>query len=158
MGGALVGVCWNWRNEQCNCWKTSRIYIFLSNFGESTFWQMRPPRTQISLRIRAVWSEFVLSAWRNFVPLAIQKAPIEDSDQTAQMRRLIIFAGRTVLRNVFWYVQLIFMLCVPHVLQWYMAKTGLHYMRDLQHFPVFLRTFQFAFTSSNVLLNMSSNA
>ena len=34
---------------------------------------MRPTKTQISLRIRAVWSESSLSEWRNFAPLAIQK-------------------------------------------------------------------------------------
>ena len=64
-----------------------------------TFWYVRPTKTQISLRIRAVWSESSLSAWRNFASLAIQKAPSEDSDQTARMRRLIrIFAGRTCLK------------------------------------------------------------
>ena len=31
-----------------------------------------PTKTQISLRIRAVWSESSSSAWRNFAPLAIQ--------------------------------------------------------------------------------------
>ena len=37
-----------------------------------------------------------LSAWRNFASLAIQNPPSEDSDQTAQMRRLIwIFSVRT---------------------------------------------------------------
>ena len=30
-----------------------------------------------------------LSAWRNFAPLAIQNVPTEDSDQPAQMCRLI---------------------------------------------------------------------
>ena len=61
-----------------------------------TFWHVRPTQTQIRLRIRAVWSESSLSAWRNFASLAIQNAPSEDSDQTAWMRRLIwIFARRT---------------------------------------------------------------
>ena len=57
---------------------------------------LRLTETQISLRIRAVWAEPSLAAWRNFESLAIQKSPREDSDQTARMRRLIwIFAGRT---------------------------------------------------------------
>ena len=61
-----------------------------------TFWHVRPMKTQISLRIRAVWSESSLSAWRNLVSLAIRNALCEDSDQTARMRRLIwIFAGRS---------------------------------------------------------------
>ena len=64
--------------------------------SENVPWTMRPTKTQISLRARAVWSESSLSAWRNVAPLAIQNAPGEDSDQTARMRRLIwIFAGRT---------------------------------------------------------------
>ena len=61
-----------------------------------TFWHMRPANSQISLRMLAVWSESSLSAWRNVAFLVIQKAPSEDSGQTARMRRLIwIFAGRT---------------------------------------------------------------
>ena len=34
-------------------------------------WHVRPTKTQISLRIRAVWSESSLSARRNFASLAI---------------------------------------------------------------------------------------
>ena len=67
-----------------------------------TFWHVRPTKTQISLRIRAVWSDSLLSALRNFVSLAIQNAPNEDSDQPARMRRLIwIFLGRTCLKGRF---------------------------------------------------------
>ena len=44
---------------------------------------MRPTKTQISLHIDALWSESSSSARRNFAYLAIQKAPSEDSDQTA---------------------------------------------------------------------------
>ena len=47
--------------------------------------------TQISLRLRPVWSESSLSAWRNLASLAIQNAPSEDSDQTA--RRIIFTFG-----------------------------------------------------------------
>ena len=63
---------------------------------------MRPAKTQISLRIRAVWLESLLSAWRKFASLAIQKCARKDSDQTARMRRLIwIFAGRTCRKTRF---------------------------------------------------------
>ena len=41
---------------------------------------------QISLRIRAVWSESSLSAWKTFEPFAIQNAYKEYSDYTAQIR------------------------------------------------------------------------
>ena len=57
---------------------------------------LRPAKTQINLRIRAVWSESLLSAWRRFGPLVINRARSEDIDQTARMRRLFwVFARRT---------------------------------------------------------------
>ena len=60
------------------------------------FERMRPVKTQISLRICAVWSESSLPAWRNVTSYAIRNAPSADSDQTSRMRRLIwIFAWRT---------------------------------------------------------------
>ena len=66
------------------------------NVKKRTFRHVRPTNTQISLRIRAVWSESSWSAWRNVTALSIQNAPSGDSDQTARRRRLIwIFAGRT---------------------------------------------------------------
>ena len=74
----------------CLCHEMSR------NERKHTFWHVRQTNTQISLRIRAVWSESSLSAWSNFASLAIRNAPSEDSDQAARMRRLIwIFAWRT---------------------------------------------------------------
>ena len=61
------------------------------NVQKRAFSYVRPTKTQISLRMRAVWSESSLSA--SFVN---QNASSEDSDQTARMRRLIwINAGRT---------------------------------------------------------------
>ena len=59
------------------------------NVRKHTFWHVRQTKTQISLRIPAVWLESSFSAWRNFAFLAIQSASSEDSDQTAQMRKLI---------------------------------------------------------------------
>ena len=49
-----------------------------------TFWHVCPTKTQISLRIRTVWSESLLWAWRNIASLAIQNTPREDSDQTVR--------------------------------------------------------------------------
>ena len=61
-----------------------------------TKWHVRTAKTQISLGIRPVWSESLLSAWRNLGSLATHKAHSEDSDQTGRMPRLIwVFAGRT---------------------------------------------------------------
>ena len=67
----------------------------IHNVWKWTFKCVRPTKTQISLRIRAVWFKSSLSAWRNFTSSAIQKALSEESDQSARMRRLIwILAGR----------------------------------------------------------------
>ena len=41
--------------------------------GKTSFWHVRPTKTQISLRILAVWYESSLSAWRNFASWAFQK-------------------------------------------------------------------------------------
>ena len=73
------------------------------NAQKCTYWHARPTKTQVSLRLRAGWSESSLSACRNFASLAIQNAPSEDSDQTARMRRLIwIFVGCTFRKYTFW--------------------------------------------------------
>ena len=58
---------------------------------------VRPAKTQISLGIRPVWSESLLSAWRKLGSLTTHWAHSEDFDQTVWMPRLIrVFAGRTV--------------------------------------------------------------
>ena len=46
---------------------------------------VRPPKTQTRLRIRAAWSESSLSACRRFGSLATHIVPCEDSDQNARM-------------------------------------------------------------------------
>ena len=44
----------------------------------------------------AVWSEPLYSVWRNVEPLTTHKAPVQDSDQSEQMCRLIsVFDGCT---------------------------------------------------------------
>ena len=59
-------------------------------------WHVRPAKTQISLGICPVWSESLLSAWRNVGSLATHWVHSEDSDQTGRTPRLIwVFAGRT---------------------------------------------------------------
>ena len=63
-----------------------------------TNWHVRPAKTQVSLGIRPVWSESLLSAWRKLGSLATHRAHSEDSDQTGRMPRLIwVLAGRTVI-------------------------------------------------------------
>ena len=57
---------------------------------------MRPAKTQISLGIRPVWSESLLSAGRKLGSSATYWAHCEGSDQTGRMPRLIwAFVGHT---------------------------------------------------------------
>ena len=53
-----------------------------------TIWHVRPAKTQISLGIRTVWSESLLSAWRKLGSLATHWAHSEDSAQTGRKPRL----------------------------------------------------------------------
>ena len=46
-------------------------------------------KTQIGLRIRAVWSVSSFSLGRNFEPLTTQHAPSGYSNQTARMRYVV---------------------------------------------------------------------
>ena len=77
-----------------------------------------PAKTQISLGIRPVWSESLLSAWRKLRSLTTHLAHSEDSDQTGRMPRLIwVFAGRTVILFV--------LSCRGSVMQFYSIYTHL---------------------------------
>ena len=63
-----------------------------------TKWHMRPAKTQISLGIRPVSSESLLSTWKKLGSLATHWAHSKHSDQTWRMPRLIwVFAGRTLI-------------------------------------------------------------
>ena len=64
----------------CNLavWAGSSLFIYGINrtatCGKSTFGHVHPTKTQINLRIHAVWSVSSLSAWRNFTLLVIQNS------------------------------------------------------------------------------------
>ena len=79
------------------------ICFIRGNIMWATTWpnlqvSVRPSKTQISLGIRPVWSESLLSAWRNLWPLATHCAHSGDSDQTGKMPRLIwVVAWRTLI-------------------------------------------------------------
>ena len=65
------------------------------NVKERTVRHVRPTKTQITLRFRALCSDIVVRMKKLCIP-SFQNEPSEDPDQTARMRRLIwIFAGRT---------------------------------------------------------------
>ena len=53
--------------------------------SKPTKWHVRPAKTQISLGILPVGSEYSLSAWRRLGSLATHWAHSEDSDQTGRL-------------------------------------------------------------------------
>ena len=103
-------------------WQDSLVYndtrngAFCSQIYESesdsnrTFGNVRPAKIQISLRIRAVWSESSLGAFWIAMDAKLLHADNENSDQTEWMRRLIwVIVGRTcqkvrfpILRVIYW--------------------------------------------------------
>ena len=74
-----------------------------------TKWHVHPAKTQISLGIRPVQSESLLSAWRKLGSLATHWVHSEDSDQTGRMPRLIwVFAGHShFVGFVMWWLKCI---------------------------------------------------
>ena len=85
---SCLGICGQmlrWSENEPQHDKTNRMSV-------------RPAKTQNSLGIRPVWSEYLLSAWRKFGSLATHWAHSEDSDHAGQMPRLIwVFAGRAAI-------------------------------------------------------------
>ena len=56
-----------------------------------TFSYVRPTKIQINLRIRTVWSESSLLAWRNLASLAIKNAPVKSQ---IRLRWAHMFEGK----------------------------------------------------------------
>ena len=73
-------------------------FLFEPRQDKTNKMAVRPAKTQISLRIRPVWSESSLSAGRNLWSSATHWAHNVDSDQTGRIPRLIWdFAGRRLI-------------------------------------------------------------
>ena len=62
-----------------------------------TKWHVWSAKTQISLDIRPVWSECLLSAWRKLGSLATHWVHSEDWSDWAIPRLIWVFAGHTVI-------------------------------------------------------------
>ena len=78
---------------------------------ENVHWDVCPAKTQIRLRIRAVWSEFSLGAYWIAKDVRFFPAENEDSDQTARILRLIwVLVGRTCQKVRFLTLRLIVLL------------------------------------------------
>ena len=85
-------------NLICVPFPLHRLCYLSQSITKLTKWPMRPAKTQISLGIRPVWSEYSRSARRNLGSLATHWAHSEDSDQTGWMPRLIwVFACAHVI-------------------------------------------------------------
>ena len=73
------------------------------NIRKRTFWHVRPAKIQISLRMRAVWSESSLGEFWKAKDAKFLHVDNEDSYQTARMRRLMrVFVGRIRQKVVSW--------------------------------------------------------
>ena len=102
------------RYLRCHCKgqsQRSRSKVFIQYLSRSmakpTERPVCPAKTQISLGIRPVWSESLLSAWRSLRSLAILRAHSKDSDQTGHLPSLIgVFARHTgnFLGFVMWWL------------------------------------------------------
>ena len=92
--GHFVGFDMHWQT----CSKTNITRTNEPPHDKTNNVAVHPAKTQISLGIRPVWSEFSLcTQWVAKDPTFLQ-ADSENSDQTGQMPRLIgVFAGRTVI-------------------------------------------------------------
>ena len=108
--------CWSWyySTKTLHYWRvntdilyqwvnTATYKMLIQNCSEPRHNETKkvtvhPAKTQISLRIRPVWSESSLFAWRNLGSLATHWAHSEYSDQTGWMPRLIwVFVRRTLI-------------------------------------------------------------
>ena len=89
----------------------SALFKYMSHcMTKPTKWPLCPAKTEISLDIRPVWSEWSLSAWRKLGSLATHWTHSEGCDQTEWMPRLIwVFAWCTchfagfVMRRLTWF-------------------------------------------------------
>ena len=109
--GGFIRIVWAWPLI------TALVSYHLShNVRKRTFWRVRPAKIQISLRIRAVWSEYLLCAFLIAKDATFLHADNEYSDQSARMRRLIgIFVGRTCQKVLFLTLRLI-IVSISHVI------------------------------------------
>ena len=74
------------------------MVLFEPRHDKTNKMAVHPAKTQISLGILPVWSESLLSAWRNLGFLATHWVHSEDSDQTGWMARLIwVFTRHTLI-------------------------------------------------------------
>ena len=83
--------------KKIKLWTIITIFCYLNrNVRKRPFGHVRLVKIQISLRIRAVWSESSLGAYWTAKGAKFLHANNEDFNQTARMRRLIwVFVGRT---------------------------------------------------------------
>ena len=75
--------------KPCYSRRDNKFWIQQRNMSlhttQSTKWPVHPAKTQISLGVHPVWSEYFLSALRKFESYATHKAHSEDTDQTGWM-------------------------------------------------------------------------
>ena len=73
------------------------------NVRKCTFWHVRPEKIQISLRIRAVWSESSMGTLSIVMDAKLVRADNEDSDQTVDAQAdLSLRCAYKVRSYAFW--------------------------------------------------------
>ena len=91
-------IYYNWRLKFKSTWAFINVYHLSQRMTKSTIRLVRPPKTQISLRIRAAWSESSLIACAFYSIQAVQRGIKENPCHSGLMYRLIrILAGLTGL-------------------------------------------------------------
>ena len=113
---SLVGICCHPSHhleETLDFWLSSELPDNgLADWPKSSFGTHEPQHEKMHLLVcvpredKSNWAsaqsdQSSLATWRNFASLAIQNAPCDDSDQTAWMRLIWIFAGCTCLKVCF---------------------------------------------------------
>ena len=110
LGSAQAGLCLAWSEtpEDTFCRVVAQI-VLQPLYSTQKPWHeprhdktnkvsVRPAKTQISLGIRPVWSDYSLCAQWVAKDPSFLRADSEDSDQTGRMpRRIWVFAGRTLI-------------------------------------------------------------
>ena len=77
------------RRDNANCHVHRRAYEMSSDMRFPTNWYVRPAKTQISLRIHAVWSEPLLVAWIFYECYATEWTSFWASKLKRRLHRLV---------------------------------------------------------------------
>ena len=94
----VFSATWFCNPERSGHWERHTFHWYEPRHDKINKISVRPAKTQISLGIRLVWSEYLLCAQCVAKDPSFLHADSEGSDQTGRMPRLVsVFAGRTLI-------------------------------------------------------------